>query len=650
MPFKKHSVLLFFLLVLFLTNYCWAQTPPTLTATLELNESYYCPLSQVLIVTDFSITNQDSTEINTIYIQISSGYVKGEDTLSYIGSNSNITALAFNILEGKLTLKWAGSVNTVLSELITAVKQVVFESNSINVSENRTFSITIGEANYLPSTGHYYEYVEAPGITWSEARDAAAALPPYYGLQGYLATIGSTEEAQLSGEQAAGAGWIGGSDAETESVWKWVTGPEGLNGGTIFWNGGVNGSTPNFAFWNNGEPNQAGDEDYAHVTAPGVGTPGSWNDLSNTGAISGDYQPKGFIVEYGWPGDPILNISTSTQISIPEITNTTPSSICGAGPVNLSATATMGAEVLWFDSLTGGTQVGPGSNYTTPVLSATKTYYVLASTNGCLEGKRTPITATVNAIPNIISALDVTVCEGNSGTLNATASSTTATINWYSSLTGGTPIETGGSFATTPTSAITTYYLDATENGCTSTTRTEVRLEVLGNTVSATSPISLNDISIVDDSDNNTITVNNSPAISNYEFNIDRFDEFKDEIHFEHLEPGIHSLYLRDKTNCGISKLDIAILGFPKFFTPNNDGFNDTWKILGNDTNNIQISAVYIYDRFGKLVADVDLNGNGWDGFYNGERLPSSDYWYLVKFTDQYGNYREKHGNFSLVR
>lgn len=645
MYFKKRTFLFFSLLALLISNYSWAQTDiaPNISAT---GDQYYCPLSQIKVVTSFDITDPDDTTVSAFFIQISQGYKNGEDKLTVSGSHPNITS-TWSASEGKLTLKSAISAEATYIDIIAAVKDVVFESNSPNASGTKSFSFTIGDANYLPSTGHFYEYVEATGITWTSAKTAAATRT-YFELKGYLATITSDDEAKLSGEQAAGAGWIGGSDAETEGTWKWVTGPEN---GQIFWNGGITGSTPNFAFWNTSEPNNLNDEDYAHVTAPGVGTPGSWNDLSNTGATSGNYQPKGYIVEYGGtPGDPVLNLSASTTISVAAISATVGDSKCGGGILNLSATASLGATVLWFDSLTSTTILNSGTNFTTPLLSATTTYYVSSSINGCLTGKRAPVTATIYEIPTIISAPDVTVCEGNSGTISATASSATATINWYDTPTGGIAFETGNSFILTPTATMTTFYVDASENGCTTPTRTEVKLEVLGNTVSATSPITLDDIAIVDDSNNNSITINNFPGIDNYEFSLNSFDEFGNKTYFEQLEPGIHSLYVRDKTNCGISKLDIAILGFPKFFTPNGDGQNDTWKIIGNDLNNIQISAIYVFDRFGKLVADVDLTGDGWDGFYNNERLPATDYWYLVKFTDQFGDYREKRGHLSLIR
>lgn len=836
MYFKKHSILFCFLLAVFLTNYSWSQTDvaPTITAT---GNQIYCPLTQMKVVTSFNITDPDDTTVAAFYIQISEGYKSGDKLTLPVGTNPNITA-SWSASEGKLTLKSSSAAQATYADIIAAVKNVVFESSSPTVSGEKKFSFTIGDANYLPSTGHFYEYVSALGITWQNAKTAAEART-YYGLKGYLATINSAEEAKLSGEQAAGAGWIGGSDAAAEGVWKWVTGPEN---GTVFWNGGITGTTPNFAFWNTSEPNNLGDEDYAHVTAPGVGKPGSWNDLSNTGSTSGDYQPKGYIVEYGGsPGDPVLNLSASATISVATITATTNDTRCGAGTLNLSASATLGATVLWFDSSTSTTILHSGTNFTTPILSAIKTYYVLASANGCVTGQRTIISATVNPLPIIQSPIEFKNCDedgiadgftdfnlnevtsivtNNDASLTVTYHLTASDANTSASANPINPVpfnnatanivyarvqnsfgcisvsmvklsvsstllpagfnyelaacdrdaNVDGFFAFNLTQASTVFinklpagqplsfhyfrtlndaqleqneipstnYTNETKDsqilyvrvennndgncfgigpfltltvqqipqfevnptaivclnlpsitletfnpqgnytyqwkndtgavisndpsaevssaGIYSVIATSLNCESFPKTVTVSASdlatITMNDIAVVDDSDNNSITVNNTNlGIGDYEFSLDApFGPFQDETYFENLIPGTYTLYVSDKNSCGIAALDIAILGFPKFFTPNDDGQNDTWKVLGNDTNNIQISAIYIFDRFGKLVAEVDLNGEGWDGFYNGERLPASDYWYLVKYTDQYGDYREKRGNLSLIR
>jgi hypothetical protein len=144
----------------------------------------------------------------------------------------------------------------------------------------------------------------------------------YYGLQGYLVTILSEEENPISAEQITGVGWIGASDEGVEGAWNWVTGPEA---GTNFWNGNFSGSAAAgmYSNWNTNppEPNQSGNEDYAHITDDSVGDIGSWNDLPDDTPDSGVYQAKGFIVEYGgMPGDPILNLSSSTSLNAPNIT------------------------------------------------------------------------------------------------------------------------------------------------------------------------------------------------------------------------------------------------------------------------------------------------------------------------------------------
>ncbi|RYZ25235.1 MAG: hypothetical protein EOP49_44910, partial [Sphingobacteriales bacterium] len=264
--------------------------------------------------------------LEAVYIQISTGYQAGSDELTLSGIHPQI-GYTWIPATGKLTLFSSSGLPLDASVFEDAIETVTFNSTLPVPFGTRTFSITIGQANYLPSTQHYYRFIPNIGITWSQAQLAAAAST-YFGLQGYLATIGAQDEAQLSGEQSAGAGWIGGSDAQQEGIWRWVTGPEN---GTVFFS---NGQTQTYANWNVGEPNNAGDEDYAHVTAPGVGTPGSWNDLSNTGEFSGDYQPKGYIVEYGgMPGDPVLQISTSTTLNIPRLLFATPASRCGDGSI-----------------------------------------------------------------------------------------------------------------------------------------------------------------------------------------------------------------------------------------------------------------------------------------------------------------------------
>lgn len=479
-------------LLLFLPEINYAINPPIITAT---GNQTYCPGTSLKIVETISITNDPAEpETDAVYIQISSGYLNGQDQLSLSNPTAHPTiTTSWDAAAGKLKLYSPSGIKVSYTDFVSAIKDVEFSNSSPAPSGIRNFSINLGQANFLPSTGHYYQYVSNTGITWTNAK-TAAETSTYYGLKGYLATLLSADEAKLSGEQASGAGWIGGSDEVTEGVWRWVTGPEGLaNGGTgiIFWNGTGGGSTPNFAYWNtnNNEPNQSGNEDYAHITAPGVGISGSWNDLSNTGNASGNYQPKGYIVEYGgMPGDPPLQISTSTKITIPKITSTTPASRCDSGSLTLQATASDGT-VNWFTSITNGILLHTGNSYTIPNLATTTTYYVDASNGSCPNTPRTAITATINTTPTITSTTSASRCDSGTLTLGAIASA--GTINWYDAPTAGTLLGTGNSFTTPSIATTTTYYVDATASGCTTPTRTVITATVnLSPTITSTTPAS----------------------------------------------------------------------------------------------------------------------------------------------------------------
>jgi len=176
-------------------------------------------------------------------------------------------------------------------------------------------------------------------------------------------------------------------------------------------------------------------------------------------------------------------------------------------------------------------------------------------------------------------------------------------------------------------------------------------------TIEASSIASLtpNDITVVDDSENNSITIaTTNLGIGDYEYAIAKLDgfisSFQDEPYFDHLIPGIYTVFIQDKNNCGIAQLAISIIGFPRFFTPNNDGFNDTWKVIGVNENFYANSNIYIFDRFGKFITQINPRGNGWDGLFKGRQLPATDYWFSVELVDPIGNVRTRKGHFSLIR
>ncbi len=151
-------------------------------------------------------------------------------------------------------------------------------------------------------------------------------------------------------------------------------------------------------------------------------------------------------------------------------------------------------------------------------------------------------------------------------------------------------------------------------------------------------------IDVVDDSDNNTLTIHVT-GDGDYEYALDNIDgPYQDSNHFENVFAGIRTVYVRDKRGCGIVSKEASVIGFPRFFTPNGDGINDTWQVLGID---FQLdSKIYIYDRFGKVITKILPNSEGWDGTFRGKKMPSADYWFTVKLED--GRFRR--GHFSLVR
>lgn len=170
------------------------------------------------------------------------------------------------------------------------------------------------------------------------------------------------------------------------------------------------------------------------------------------------------------------------------------------------------------------------------------------------------------------------------------------------------------------------------------------RTRTINVTISEIATIS--NIEITELSQNNSILVS-VKGIGNYEYSLDDSESYyQDSNLFENVPAGIHQIYVRDKNGCGIANKTVAILGIPKFFTPNNDGYNDFWNIQGINAEFNSKTVIHIFDRYGKLIKDINPQSLGWDGTFNNKQLPADDYWFTVKLE----NNEEIKGHFSLKR
>ena len=109
-----------------------------------------------------------------------------------------------------------------------------------------------------------------------------------------------------------------------------------------------------------------------------------------------------------------------------------------------------------------------------------------------------------------------------------------------------------------------------------------------------------------------------------------------------------HIVKVRDEEGCSNEPESVVtILSYPKFFTPNGDGYNDFWNIecLKNRTG-----LISIFDRFGKLLKQFKTTSSGWNGSYNDALMPTSDYWFMVRYFDENGLEKEFRSHFTLRR
>ena len=193
---------------------------------------------------------------------------------------------------------------------------------------------------------------------------------------------------------------------------------------------------------------------------------------------------------------------------------------------------------------------------------------------------------------------------------------------------------------TTPEIEITvvgTYWATVTTPfGCQTT-------QVFNVTVSEQATIEFTET--IDFSDPNNITVTIS-GIGNYLYQLDDNEPQESNV-FENVGIGYHTITIIDLNGCSEVTKEVVVIDFPKFMTPNQDGYFDTWHITG--VENLPGTVIYIFDRYGKQLHYLTSTSNGWDGTYNGELMPSSDYWFVADVKGGGYEFQAK-GHFALKR
>jgi gliding motility-associated-like protein len=175
------------------------------------------------------------------------------------------------------------------------------------------------------------------------------------------------------------------------------------------------------------------------------------------------------------------------------------------------------------------------------------------------------------------------------------------------------------------TYTVTVFFIvtiDGETHTCETTTTIEVLESELAQITTQVTPNYHNESNI-------TVT---AQGAGEYEFSLNPDSFYQDSNVFENVLGGVYTVFVRDKNGCGIASETVYVIDFPRVVTPNNDGFHDTWQVVGLNTKNLQILRVEIFDRYGKLLKVISPTSQGWNGTYNGNPLPSNDYWFVAHF------------------
>ena len=290
----------------------------------------------------------------------------------------------------------------------------------------------------------------------------------------------------------------------------------------------------------------------------------------------------------------------------PAVPRSDPFVSCDGDLVDLIVDLAPGLEAYWYDSATAGTLINSNSAEYTPTSAGT--YYVETrdSLSGCVSPTRVPVAYIIENNP-VVNNADFTICPTDVVVLDPQVPNGRYVWN------------TG---ATTPSISVGTegtYTCEVfNEAGCSSIANFMVSVVEL--------PV-ISSLDLIGEE----LRINlQTPG--DYQFSIDGL-QWTTGNTFDISTFLQVTARVRDRYGCEVVTQEFLRIRIPKFFTPNADGFHDTFKIYGIDR--FPGARLELYDRYGKLLQQINDLEEGWTGMYRNQPLPSNDYWYKLYYKEQ---------------
>ncbi|MBV2196488.1 MAG: T9SS type B sorting domain-containing protein [Flavobacterium sp.] len=391
------------------------------------------------------------------------------------------------------------------------------------------------------------------------------------------------------------------------------------------------------------------------LNAAGVtgATNGSGNEiiqtLTTTGLSSGSVTYQVTPVLNGCPGNPeLVTVTVNPKPSI--FTNSNQPVLCSNQSTAITvSTFEPNTVINWVvqpvgvDGAMDGTYTGTDlliaqTLTTTGNAAGYVDYYITPSLSGC-DGETIVVRINVNPIPEPVLT-DGVICVDATGNpfqtfvLDSGLSSATHDFVWYFN---NNPIPNSNT-ATFTADEVGTYGVMATVRS------TNCSSEIVTATITSSTPsdgISVEQSNYF--SGNATLLVTVTGGTGVLEYQLDNGALQSSNV-FTNVSSGLHTITVVDTQGCTYLTYEVYVIEYPQYFTPNGDGFNDTWFIAGLQATD----KINIFDRYGKFIKQLQ-GEEGWDGTYNQQQLPSTDYWFTVDYTEN-GNPKQFKAHFSLKR